>query len=69
MWEDSIVKETRALREEYVAAFDHDMDAIFDDILLRQSKSNRIKRSFPGRKPSNVNLMQASEDSEKYTVD
>jgi hypothetical protein len=39
MWQDPIVKETRALREQYVSKFKHDADAIFEDILKRQEKS------------------------------
>jgi len=37
MWQDPIVKETRELREEYAEKFNHDPDAIFEDILKRQS--------------------------------
>jgi hypothetical protein len=32
MWQDPIVKETRELREEYAEKFNHDPDAIFEDI-------------------------------------
>jgi hypothetical protein len=51
MWQDPIVKETRALREQYVSRFKHDADAIFEDILKRQEKSRRKRVSFPARKP------------------
>jgi hypothetical protein len=33
MWQDPIVTETRALREQYANQFDHNADAIFQDIL------------------------------------
>ena len=51
MWQDPIIKETRKLREEYAAKFNHDPDAIFDDILARQEKTERKVVSFPARKP------------------
>lgn len=51
MWQDPIIKETRRLREEYAAKFNHDPDAIFDDILARQEKTERKVVSFPARKP------------------
>ena len=67
MWEDAIVKETRALREEYVSGFGHDLDAIFEDIRLRQKKSCRIKVSFPGRATvAGKQVMRASEKSTGY---
>ena len=50
MWQDPIVKETRELREEYAAKFDHDPDAIFDDILKRQSQTERKVVSLTPRK-------------------
>ena len=52
MWQDPIVKETRKLREEYAAQFNHDSDAIFNDIMLRQEKTQRKIVSFPPRRPS-----------------
>ena len=48
---DSIVEETRKLREEYAAQFNHDENAIFDDILKRQSQHGRKLVSFPSREP------------------
>lgn len=51
MWQDPIVKETRALREQYASQFKHDLDAIFEDIQKRQAKSKRKCVSFPPRKP------------------
>lgn len=50
MWQDPIVKETRELRDQYAAQFNHDLDAIFADIKQRQEKSPRKKVSFPPRK-------------------
>jgi hypothetical protein len=51
MWQDPIVKETRKLREQYASKFNHDADAIFEDILKRQEKSQRKKVSFSKREP------------------
>ncbi len=50
MRRDPIVEETRKLREEYAAQFDHDLDAIFDDIQRRQSMKGKRLVSFPARK-------------------
>ncbi len=51
MSQDPIVKETRELREEYAAKFNHDSDAIFDDILKRQIQTDRKVVSLSPRKP------------------
>jgi hypothetical protein len=52
MWQDPRVKETRELREEYAVKFNHDPDAIFEDICKRQSQTKRKLVSLPARKPS-----------------
>lgn len=51
MWQDPIVLETRALREQYASEFNHDVEAIFEDILRRQSLPGRILVSYPHRGP------------------
>jgi hypothetical protein len=51
MWKDPIVAETRELREEYANQFAHNADAIFQDILRRQSMPGRKLVSFQPRKP------------------
>jgi len=51
MWQDPIVTETRALREQYAKQFNHDADAIFEDILRRQAASDKKLVSFPAREP------------------
>lgn len=48
---DPMVEETRKLREEYAAQFNHDHNAIFHDILRRQSQRGRKLVSFPSREP------------------
>lgn len=56
MWQDPIVSETRALREQYAEQFGHDADAIFQDILQRQAASPRKQVSFPARKPVSTDV-------------
>jgi len=51
MWQDPIIKETRSLREQYANQFDHDPDAIFQDILKRQAQPDKKLVRFPARKP------------------
>ena len=46
MWKDPVVKKTRELREEYASQFNHNADAIFDDIRKRQEKSDRKRVAF-----------------------
>lgn len=50
MWKDPIVEETRKLREQYASKHNHDIDAIFEDIQQRQSKSDKKWVLFPPRK-------------------
>jgi len=52
MRQDPIIKETRELREEYAVQFNHDPDAIFEDILKRQNQTTRKIISLPVGKPS-----------------
>ncbi|MEX2488285.1 MAG: hypothetical protein WD356_02020 [Pseudomonadales bacterium] len=52
MWQDPIVKETRALREQYSRKLENDVDAIFDDVRKRQQASQKKLVSFPPRKPA-----------------
>jgi len=51
MWKDPIVAETRQLREQYASQFAHNADAIFQDILRRQSMPGKNLVSFQPRKP------------------
>ena len=54
MWNDPIVDETRKLRESYASEHNHDIDAIFQDILKRQTESTRKVVSLPPRKPAST---------------
>ena len=49
---DPIIEEMRKLREEYAAQFNHDSNAIFDDIIKRQSRGGKKLVTFPARKPN-----------------
>lgn len=51
MWNDPIVTETRQLREQYASQFAHNADAIFQDILRRQSLPGKRLVSFQPRMP------------------
>ena len=51
MWQDPIVAETRALREEYSASLNHDPLAMFNDLVSRQAAHTDRLVSFPPRKP------------------
>lgn len=52
MWQDPIVAETRALRDEYARQFDYSIDAIFDDLMAKQAAHPERVVSFPARKPA-----------------
>lgn len=51
MWRDPIVNETRLLREQYAARFNHDPNLIFQDILKRQAQPEKKLVKYPARKP------------------
>ena len=51
MWRDLIVEETRKRRDENATEFNHNLDAIFDDIRKRQREAGKRLVSFPTRKP------------------
>ena len=51
MWQDPIVAETRALREEYAASLNHDLHAIFNDLVSKQAEHSDRLVSFAPRKP------------------
>ena len=52
MWKDPIVNETRALREEYARKFNHDIDAILEDIRARQKQPGKKLVTLTARKPA-----------------
>jgi hypothetical protein len=62
MWKDPIVTETRSLREQYANQFDHNADAIFQDILQRQTVSGKKLVSFQHRVPVLPQVSSQEED-------
>ena len=54
MWKDFTVEETQKLFEQYASQFNHDIDAIYNDIQQRQVQSGKKLVSLPARKPSKV---------------
>ena len=50
MWQDPIVAETRALRDEYARQFNYDTDAIFEDLMAKQAMHPERLISLPPRK-------------------
>ena len=63
MWKDPIVTETRSLREQYANQFDHNADAIFQDILQRQAASGKKLVSFEHRKSVMAKIVSLEERS------
>ena len=51
MWEDPIVKETRTQREAYAVRFNHNLEAIFEDIRRRQELGERKYVSRDPKRP------------------
>jgi hypothetical protein len=59
MWEDPIVKETRAVRENLVAEFDNDLDALWKHLQSVQARyQDRVVSGQ--RKPPNITDRKAS---------
>lgn len=48
---DPIIAELRAIRQEYAARFNYDVDAMFRDIRARQEASGREYVRLPARRP------------------
>ena len=46
MWKDPIVEEVRKVREEYLAQFNYDLDAVFKDLKRIERESGRKTCSF-----------------------
>lgn len=51
MWQDPIVAETRAIRDEYSRQFNYDIDTIFEDLMAKQAKHPERVVSFPPWEP------------------
>nr|VFJ71164.1 MAG: hypothetical protein BECKFM1743A_GA0114220_105783 [Candidatus Kentron sp. FM]VFJ71514.1 MAG: hypothetical protein BECKFM1743C_GA0114222_106003 [Candidatus Kentron sp. FM]VFK18932.1 MAG: hypothetical protein BECKFM1743B_GA0114221_105844 [Candidatus Kentron sp. FM] len=63
MWQDPIVAETRALRDEYAREFNYSIDAIFDDLMLKQALHPERVVSFPARRPAAGAVLRSSGSS------
>jgi hypothetical protein len=50
MWQDPVVTETRALRDEYARQFNYNANAIFEDLMAKQSMHPERVVSLPPRK-------------------
>jgi hypothetical protein len=55
MWNDPIVIETRALRDEYARQFNYNANAIFEDLMAKQATHLERVVSLPPRKANSMN--------------
>jgi len=62
MWRDTIVAETRALRDEYARQFNYNIDPIFRDLMEKQAAHPERAVAFPARKStiSSVGVQQGA---------
>jgi hypothetical protein len=60
MWQDPVVAETRALRDEYARALDYDAARINEDLLARQASHPERLVSLPPRRPIVIAAAQPS---------
>ncbi len=51
MWRDEILEEIHKIREEHAKAFNHNLQAICDDLRQRQAESGRPIISSPLKQP------------------
>jgi hypothetical protein len=51
MWTDTIVEETRRMREEHAARFNYDLEAIYRDLKEEEKKSGREVVTLPSKQP------------------
>lgn len=52
MWQDPVVSETRALRDEYARQFNYDIGAMCKDLMAQQATHPERVVSFAPRKPA-----------------
>lgn len=52
MWEDPIVKETRAAREELLERFNYDLDALCEYLQQQESQSHKKAVTLEPRRPT-----------------
>jgi hypothetical protein len=51
MWKDEIVEEVRRNRDAYAARFNYDLNAIYQDLKAKESRSKRKLVSFSPKRP------------------
>lgn len=49
MKDDPIVDEVRQVRERYLASFNYDLQALFEDIRRQEAQSDTLLVSYPAR--------------------
>ena len=54
MWIDTIVEETRKIREEHASRFNYDLAAIYRDLKEQESKCGREVVSLPAKPPLQI---------------
>ena len=54
MWEDPIVAETRALREELMSEVGNDLDALIEYLKIREADHSERLVTLPPRRPTPV---------------
>lgn len=52
MWEDPIVKETRAAREELLERFNYDLDALCEYLQQQEAQSDKKAVTLQPRRPT-----------------
>jgi len=60
MWTDEIVEEVRKVREEYAAKFNHDLEAIYQDLKKREREGQREVVSLLPRESEMIPHAKAS---------
>jgi hypothetical protein len=60
MWTDEIVEEVRKVREEYAAKFNHDLEAIYQDLKKQEREGQRKVVSLPPKEPEMIPHAKAS---------
>jgi hypothetical protein len=60
MWTDEIVEDVRKVREEYAAKFNHDLEAIYQDLKKQEREGQRKVVSLPPKEPEMIPHAKAS---------
>lgn len=60
MWTDEIVEDVRKVREEYAAKFNHDLEAIYQDLKEQAREGRRKFVSLPPKEPELIPQAKAS---------